>query len=143
MTLPKKVSDFFYVNSVTAKYAENLHIWKIYTGVQDDKKDRDRRQNTGDFSPVLSDSHGQPSFSSYFSRNLRHGIICARLLPRSLFPQSENLPFSVNWNLIGLFVLLFYHIYESFSSKSAVYKPQLMSIKPKLNVHLWDKKLSK
>ncbi len=29
MTLPKKVSDFFYVNSVTVKYAENLHIWKF------------------------------------------------------------------------------------------------------------------
>ena len=68
----------------------------FYWGFRTIKKDRDRRQNTGDFSPVLSDSHGQPGFSSYFSRHIRRGIICARLLPRSLFPQSENFPFSVN-----------------------------------------------
>ena len=39
---------------------------KFLPGFKTIKKDRDRRQNTGDFSPVLSDSHGQPGYFVVF-----------------------------------------------------------------------------
>ena len=81
------------------------------------KKDRDRRQRTDDFSSVLPDSHGHPVFHRFTSLHW--------LSPdyfRWHFSHSQN-TFFRDMKRLRLFVLLFYHIRPRFTTKPTGSKP--------------------
>ena len=62
--LPKTVPNSKIPFTITRTFiARNIDAGQNFP---ENKKDRDRRQRTDDFSSILSDSHGHPDISSIF-----------------------------------------------------------------------------